>query len=629
MPRKQESRDVLSKRRRKLSTGGGGHHDDDSSVDEYGNIRGLIDYSSESSLSSDETSESQIQSVASPIARRTRSKTTHPSRKPKIGALMKQMRLRKLSKKMQDSSDSEDDIVIPQRRRLKKVSDKEKEKASKIKEESEEETMEDEEEDEEDYEEDTDDEEEDEAEQDEEDEEEDDEEMSGPPGISINFGTFGSSKPTGPKRHNLKKETEDVRKFVKLVSQPTDENSIDTQIDQYKALPDEHKRKLLDALEKSRQNPSVANPTQSLMFKLLTMNLPTDLQSVVLAKFQSLQNADSGSSEYYKLRSWLEKLTSLPLGIYKEMPVKLEDGSGKCNEFMARARRCLDEAIFGQDEAKLQVLQFIGAKIANPNSRGLSLMLAGPPGIGKTSLIKNGIAKALDWPFQFISLGGDSDATTYTGHQLVYEGSHCGKIANSLIAAKSMSLVLMFDEVDKISTTPKGEEVQNMLIHLTDPVQNGEFEDKYLAGVPLDLSRVLFAFSANDLGKLDRVLLDRFVVIKLAGYEPKEKITIAANYLFPQALKELGLDERVAVSKDVIQHIVEDYAKDEAGVRELKRCIEQIVQKLNMLRLFNTSDLPFHIKDFSLPFVLKKEHVDIFLKKKNDDKDVSFLKMYL
>jgi ATP-dependent Lon protease len=190
-----------------------------------------------------------------------------------------------------------------------------------------------------------------------------------------------------------------------------------------------------------------------------------------------------------------------------------------------------------------------------------------------------------------------------------------------------MSMVLMFDEVDKISTTPKGEEVQNLLIHLTDPVQNGEFEDKYLAGITVDLSRSMFVFSGNNLEKIDRILLDRFVTIQLQGYSVKDKVTIADNYLIPQALKELGLDERIAVNKDVVPHILENYAKEEAGVRELKRCIEQIVQKINMLRLFNTADLPFHIKDFQLPFVLKKEHVDTFLKKKSSG-DASYMKMY-
>ena len=425
----------------------------------------------------------------------------------------------------------------------------------------------------------------------------------------------------------MKKEHEDVKKFVKLVTQPSDENTIDSQIDQFKAMPLEHQKKLLTALELKNSPGKASNPSQNLMFKLMTMNLNPETQMLVLNKYQALQNMDCSSSEYFKQRNWLEKLTSLPLGIYKELPVKLEDGSDKCNEFMYKARRCLDEAIFGQEEAKLQVLQFIGTRIANPSGRGLSLMLAGPPGIGKTSLIKNGIAKALEWPFQFISLGGDSDASTYTGHQLVYESSHCGKIVNSLAAAKSMSMILMFDEVDKISTTPKGEEVQNLLVHLTDPVQNGEFEDKYLAGINIDLSRSMFVFSANDLNKIDRVLLDRFVVIQLAGYSLKDKVIIAENYIIPQALRELGLHERVAFSKEIVTYILENYANEEVGVRELKRSIEQIAQKINMLRLFNTKDLPFHIKDFQLPFVLKKEHIDLFLKKKVE-KDMSFMKMY-
>jgi ATP-dependent Lon protease len=174
----------------------------------------------------------------------------------------------------------------------------------------------------------------------------------------------------------------------------------------------------------------------------------------------------------------------------------------------------------------------------------------------------------------------------------------------------------MFDELDKISSTAKGEEVQNMLVHLTDPVQNADFEDKYLSGIPLDLSKVFFTFSANDLSKIDRVLMDRMVVIELKGYTSKEKIAIAENFLWPAALKEVNLDEKIGISRDVLEHIQRDYAGDEKGVRELKRCIEAIVQKINMLRIFNTKDLPFHIPNFSLPFVVRKEHVDLFLKKK-------------
>ncbi len=555
---------------------GGGNHPDDESIDSKGNIRGLIDYDYDSS--EDETfipdTEVSSSSKSSPIARRTRNSVVRkkkPSRReeteseeeePSIQAQRKQLLNR--MKRVEEEQDPEFRRLQKNhlRSRLKKLDEQEEDeelerlereyerKQRKKRREETESEEEDEDEEEEDEEEDED---EDEDEEDSEEESDEKSSESGAPGFVLSFGGFDeAAERMIPKRHNMKKESAEVKKFVKLVTKPSEEDTIDAQIDQFKALPEDKRKKLIDVLESRNKKPGTADSQQSLMFKILTMNLPTEVQGMVLSKYNSLQTQDPGSSEYFKHRNWLEKLTSLPLGIYKELPVKLTDGSETCGAFMERARRCLDEAIYGQDEAKLQVLQFIGAKIANPQGRGLSLLLSGPPGIGKTSLIKNGIAKALDWPFQFISLGGDSDASTYTGHQLVYEGSHCGKIVNSLATAKSMSMVLMFDELDKISTTPKGEEVQNLLVHLTDPVQNGEFEDKYLSGVPIDLSRVMFTFSANDLNKIDRVLMDRMIVINLQGYSSKEKVSIAENYLLPAALKEVGLSEKVGVGKDVI-----------------------------------------------------------------------------
>lgn len=438
--------------------------------------------------------------------------------------------------------------------------------------------------------------------------------------------SMGSSDPMVPKRYNMKKEPKSVQDFVKLVTTPLEDNTIDAQIDQFKALPELKQKELLEALEK---RPTITDTGVNLMLRILTMKLPQEVKAMILAKYNSLQNMDPSSTEYFKLRNWLDKAVSIPFGEVKGFPVKIEDGTEACTAFMEKARKCLDEAIFGQDESKLQIMQFITTKLANPEMAGTCLLLVGPPGIGKTSLIKNGIAKALDWPFQFISLGGDSDASTYTGHQLVYESSHCGKIVNSLVAAKSMSSVILFDEVDKISATAKGEEVQNILIHLTDPAANTHFEDKYLAGVPIDLSKVMFVFSANDINKIDKILLDRLMVINLNGYDMKQKITIAEQYILPGALKDVNLVERVAISRDILKYIIEEYASEEKGVRELKRCIEQVAQKINMLRIYNSKDLPFHIKDFSLPFVVKKEHIDLFLKKKDMDANKPPLGMYI
>ncbi len=621
--------------KKRAGTGAGDRSDDDdNSIDSHGNIRGLIDYDYETEDSDYVTSEEEApaRSKAAAIAAAKKAAASASAKKaaatPKPSQRFLKKRKAPSSDEDDESEESEDDIVIRRRGRptaslRRRLQAKRRKMLTAIESEDE-----DEEEDEEDYEE------EDEDDEDAEDEDEDEEEADSDdedyeedaqPNFVIRLGMGGDEDDSAqrmiPRRHNMRKEPAEVKKFVELITKPIEDNDIDSQIDQFKALEPEKRRELLKALE---ERPTVTDSSMSLMFRILTMKLPKDTQAMVLAKYQSLQSMDPSTGEYFKLRNWLDKLCSVPFGMYKEMPVRIEEGSERCGGFMQKAMKYLDDAVYAQNESKLQILQFIASKIANPTANGLSLLLVGPPGIGKTSLIKNGIAKALDWPFQFISLGGDSDATTYTGHQLVYESSHSGKIVNSLCVAKSMSTVMLFDELDKISQTPKGEEVQNLLVHLTDSTQNSEFEDKYLAGIPIDLSKVMFVFSANDINKIDRILLDRMLVVKLEGYQAKDKLVIAEQYLLPTALREVNLTEKVCISKEIMQHVIETYAAEEDGVRELKRCIESIVQKINMLRMYNDKSLPFYIKDFALPFVVKKEHIDLFLKKKEPAQKVPF-----
>jgi ATP-dependent Lon protease len=625
---KKKKKDDEDERKRKTKNvkKGGAHHDDDSDADSHGNLKGFIAYSDEDESSySPSESETESSEDSSPPPRRS-AIAARKKIKKELKELENEQSKRKKSKNIiiDESSDEDSSSDEDTKKKTKKPSKKIiKKRATKKSLTSEEEESEDDFKDFQDSD-DEDDEDEDEDYDDEDDDDDDDDEVGGGGNLILTLGGSDENTRMIPQRYNMKKEPESVKKFVKLVTAPMEDNTIDAQIDQFKALNEEKQNELLLALEK---RPTITDSGVSLMLRILTLKLPSDIQAMILAKYNSLQSMDASTGEYFKLRNWLDKVVSVPFGNYKEMPIKIDDGPEKCGDFMSKARKTLDDAVYGQDDTKLQIMQYMSTKIANPSGCGMSLLLVGPPGIGKTSIIKNGIAKALDWPFQFISLGGDSDASTYTGHQLVYESSHSGKIVNSIINAKSMSTIMLFDEVDKVSTTAKGEEVQNLLIHLTDPAAHGEFEDKYLAGIPIDLSKTMFVFSANDINKIDKVLLDRLMVIELKGYTLEQKLVIAENYLLPSALKDVNLVEKIAISKDIMKYIIQEYAGKEEGVRELKRSIEQITQRLNMLRMYNDKELPFYIKDFSLPFVVKKEHIDLFLKKK-EEKNAPPLGMY-
>ena len=158
---------------------------------------------------------------------------------------------------------------------------------------------------------------------------------------------------------------------------------------------------------------------------------------------------------------------------------------------MENAKKTLDDAVYGLNDAKMQILQLIGQWIANPNAIGTAIAIKGPPGTGKTTLVKEGISKILNRPFAFLALGGATDSSYLEGHSYTYEGSSWGKIVDILITNKSMNPVIYFDELDKVSTTPKGEEITGILTHLTDTTQNTNFHDKYFSTIDFDISKAV------------------------------------------------------------------------------------------------------------------------------------------
>jgi len=308
----------------------------------------------------------------------------------------------------------------------------------------------------------------------------------------------------------------------------------------------------------------------------------------------------------------------IPFGMYKNIPLQLSDGVDKCHDFMEDAKNTLDSAVFGLNDAKLQIMQMLGQWVANPEAVGTAIAIKGPMGTGKTTLVKDGISKILGRDFAFIALGGATDSSFLEGHSYTYEGSSWGKIIDILIQSKCMNPVIYFDELDKVSNTPKGEEIIGILTHLTDTTQNNKFHDKYFSELDFDLSRCLFIFSYNDESKVNPILKDRMYRIQTKGYDLKEKTKIARDYLIPSIKKEVNFNEDdIKINDETIKHIIDKYTEQEQGVRNLKRCLEIIHTKLNLYRLMKPENTIFEKEmkmKIEFPIEVNNEMVDKFIK---------------
>ena len=266
--------------------------------------------------------------------------------------------------------------------------------------------------------------------------------------------------------------------------------------------------------------------------------------------------------------------------------------------------------------------------ITNNLAKGTCIAIQGPMGNGKTTLVKEGICKALNRPFGFIALGGMQDSNFMLGHDYTYEGSKPGRIIEILAESQTMNPVIYFDELDKLSETSHGDEIANLLCHLTDSSQNMEFQDKYLSGLKINLSRVIFIFSYNDASKINPILLDRMYKISTKGFNPDDKLKIAKNYLIPNILKEYKMQD-ITFTDECLLEIIHTYTEAEEGVRNLKRCIDTIISKINLIRLINTdiNIIDCSIKSIEFPLSIDTDIIQKLLNKKSEI-DPHLLGMY-
>lgn len=299
--------------------------------------------------------------------------------------------------------------------------------------------------------------------------------------------------------------------------------------------------------------------------KIAKLDLPEEARTEARRQLNRLEKTAGDSLEATVIRNHLEWLLNLPWN------KQTED-----NKNITHAKEILDKEHFGLEEVKERILDYLSVKYLKEDSKAPILCLAGPPGVGKTSLGKS-IAECMERTFARIALGGVHDESEIRGHRRTYVGALPGRFIQAIRKAGSMNPILMLDEIDKVGSSHKGDP-SAALLEVLDPEQNDAFYDNYL-GVHFDFSRVMFITTANDLSTIPGPLRDRMEIINVSGYTLEEKVEIAKNHLIPRVIETSGLkDKGVEFSAEVLVKIVKGYTR-EAGVRTLSKMLQKLCAK--------------------------------------------------
>jgi ATP-dependent Lon protease len=323
----------------------------------------------------------------------------------------------------------------------------------------------------------------------------------------------------------------------------------------------------MNAIQKELGNKDDKSDLGEMEEKLRAKKMPDDAREKANKELRKLKSMSPMSAEAAVVRNYLDWMISLP---WEEFTV--DDNS------VAKAREVLDSEHYGLEDVKQRIVEYLAVRsLVGDEARGTLLCLAGPPGVGKTSIAKS-LAESLGRKFVRISLGGVRDEAEIRGHRRTYVGAMPGKIIHALKKAGTSNPVILLDEIDKMSNDFRGDPAAAML-EVLDPGQNKSFGDHYIE-CEYDLSKVMFIMTANDLGAIPGPLRDRMEIIHIAGYTPDEKMQIAKKYLLPKAVETHGLKNYpVSVTDKVLTSIVRGYTK-EAGVRELERLMNTVARKI-------------------------------------------------
>ena len=296
----------------------------------------------------------------------------------------------------------------------------------------------------------------------------------------------------------------------------------------------------------------------------------------------------------------------------KNATLKLSKTREKQHEYLNKVQEIFEKSVHGHDLVKTQLKRLIARWMSGGQS-GIVIGLEGPPGNGKTTLIKKGLANCLvdqtgkPRPVGFIPLGGSTNASSLVGHGYTYQGSNWGRIVDILMDCECMNPIFLFDELDKVSKTENGIEIMSILTHLTDKSQNNEIYDKYFEGIPLDISKSVMVFTFNDRRKIDPILLDRMTVIETSALTMEDKKSVTKKHLIPEIAELVDIEpDDIEIGTDELETLICDYTF-EAGARQLKQILESLIQELNLRRLCD-ANTKFVIDHFLIKDVLKHKN---------------------
>lgn len=299
--------------------------------------------------------------------------------------------------------------------------------------------------------------------------------------------------------------------------------------------------------------------------KISALDCSDEVREKLSAECDKLSKLQSGGADASIVRSYLDTALSLPFGSYTIDNLELK-----------RAREILDDDHFGLAKVKERFIEMLAVRSRTDNQKGSIICLVGPPGVGKTSIVRS-VATAMERKYVRLSLGGLSDEAEIRGHRKTYVGAMPGRIISSLTHAKTLNPIILLDEIDKLGKDYKGDPA-SALLEVLDPEQNFSFRDNYIE-FPVDLSKVLFITTANDVSTIPQPLYDRMEIIELTSYTPEEKFHIAKNHLIKKQINLHGLNGNdIRFNDGAVKMIIDSYTR-EAGVRRLEQTIAKICRK--------------------------------------------------